>query len=83
MTTDQAQAAADTVERVIGNGLTIAGGDLRTDHARRAARLGLPNEAPGGGNWQIVIERDPIQQFVGRLRAPDRRRGDERDVQVQ
>lgn len=65
ISTEQAQAAADTVERVVGSGLTIAGADLATqissDELRGWVYL---QEAPGGGNWQVVIERDPIRQFV-------------------
>ena len=65
ITTAQAQAAADTVERVVGVGLTVSGSNLSTqitsDELRGWVYL---NEAPGGGNWQVVIERDPIQQFV-------------------
>jgi vancomycin resistance protein YoaR len=65
ISTDQAQAAADTFERVVGSGVTIAGADLSTqitpDELRGWAYL---QEAPSGGNWQVVIERDPIRQFV-------------------
>ena len=65
ITTEQAQAAADTVDRVVGDGLQISGADITAqispDELRGWVYL---NEAPGGGNWQVVIERDPIHQFV-------------------
>jgi vancomycin resistance protein YoaR len=65
ITTEQAQAAADTVERVIGNGLTVSGGNISAqitaDELRGWVYL---NEAPTGGDWQVVIQRDPIEQFV-------------------
>ncbi|HEY7025953.1 MAG TPA: VanW family protein [Candidatus Limnocylindrales bacterium] len=65
ISTDQAQAAADTYERVVGSGVSIAGAELSTqitaDELRGWSYL---QEAPGGGAWQVVIERDPIRQFV-------------------
>jgi vancomycin resistance protein YoaR len=65
ISTEQAQQAVDTVERVVGSGLTIADGDtsaqITPDMLRGWVYL---NEAPGGGNWQITIERDPVRQFV-------------------
>ena len=65
ISTEQAQAAADTVERVVGGGITVAGADLSTQISEDALRGWVfLQEAPGGGNWQVVIERDPIHQFV-------------------
>ncbi len=65
ISTDQAQAAADTIERVVAGGLTVSGAELTTrisaDELRGWVYL---NEGQGGGNWQVVIERDPIRQFV-------------------
>jgi vancomycin resistance protein YoaR len=70
ISTEQAQAASDTLERVIAGGITVAGQDLTTqitaDELRGWVSL---QEAPGGGNWQVVIQRDPIQQFVANYAA--------------
>jgi vancomycin resistance protein YoaR len=70
ISTEQAQAAADKIERVVGSGIAIAGGDLATqisaDELRGWVYLA---EAPGGGDWQVVIDRDPIQQFVANYAA--------------
>ena len=65
ISTEQAQAAADTVERVVSGGVTVAGADLSTQISEDTLRGWVfLQEAPGGGNWQVVIERDPIRQFV-------------------
>src|SRR3954451_1894669 len=68
ITTDQAQAAADTVERVVGGGLAVAGADVSAQISEDELRGWVSlNESPGGGNWQVVIQRDPIRQFVSDL----------------
>src|SRR4051794_21050240 len=68
VTTDQAQAAADTVERVVGGGLAVAGADVSAQISEDELRGWVYlNESPGGGNWQVVIQRDPIRQFVSDL----------------
>ena len=64
VSTDQAQAASDTVERVIGNGLTIAGSDLTATITADELRGWVYLNDAGNGNWQLVIQRDPIHQFV-------------------
>lgn len=65
VTTAEAQAAADLAERVMGSELRIAGAELSTtissDALRGWVRL---EESAAGGNWQLVIERDPVAQFV-------------------
>ena len=40
------------------------GPQITPDELRGWAYL---QEAPTGGNWQVVIERDPIRQFVAVL----------------
>src|SRR3954452_20774692 len=66
--TEQAQAAADTIERVVAGGLAVSGGDVSAQINEDVLRGWVYlNEAPGGGNWQVVIERDPVQQFVSDL----------------
>ena len=65
ISTEQAQAAADTLERVVGGGINIAGADLSTQISEDTLRGWVYlQEAPGGGNWQVVVQRDPIAQFV-------------------
>lgn len=64
VSTDQAQAAVDAVERVLGSGLTIAGADLSTQITADELRGWVYLNDAGNGNWQVVIERDPIRQFV-------------------
>lgn len=63
--TAEAQAAADLAERVVSADLAVSGADLSTavtsDVLRGWVHL---DEAPSGGDWQLVIERDPIVQFV-------------------
>lgn len=65
VTTAQAQAASDSYERVVDSDLTVTGADLSTtipsDVLRGWVHL---QQAPGNGNWQIVIAHDPIAQFV-------------------
>jgi vancomycin resistance protein YoaR len=65
VSTAEAQAAADIAERVIGSDLTVAAADLSTtinsDVLRGWVHL---DESPNGGDWQLVIERAPIAQFV-------------------
>ncbi len=64
VSTEEAQAAVDTFDRVVGSGLSIAGGDLSTQISADELRgWTLLNDA-GNGDWQVVIERDPIHQFV-------------------
>ncbi|HEY5489433.1 MAG TPA: VanW family protein [Candidatus Limnocylindrales bacterium] len=65
VTTAQAQAAADSYERVVGSDLTVAGADLSTTITSDVLRGWVHlQQGPGNGNWQIVIEHDPIAQFV-------------------
>jgi vancomycin resistance protein YoaR len=64
VTTQQAQAAADTVERVVGSGLTIAGADLSTQITADELRGWVYLTEAGPGNWQVVVDRAPIEQFV-------------------
>jgi vancomycin resistance protein YoaR len=63
--TAEAQTAVDLVERVVGSDLTVSGAELSTaitsDTLRGWARL---EESPAGGDWQMVVERDPVAQFV-------------------
>jgi vancomycin resistance protein YoaR len=68
VTTDQAQAAADTVERVVGGGLAVGGADVSAQISEDELRGWVYlDESPGGGKWQVVIQRDPIRQFVSDL----------------
>lgn len=65
VSTEQAQAAADTVERVVGTGLTVQGAELSTEITSDVLRGWVYlDDSAGAGNWQLVIERDPIHQFV-------------------
>ena len=65
VTTAQAQAASDSYERVVSSDLTVTGADLSTTIPSDVLRGWVHLEqAPGSGNWQIVIEHDPIAQFV-------------------
>jgi vancomycin resistance protein YoaR len=65
VSTAEAQVAADMAERVIGGDLTIAGADLTTTITSDVLRGWVHlEESPAGGDWQLVIERDPIEQFV-------------------
>jgi len=63
--TAEAQAAVDLVESVVAAPLTVSGAELTTaitsDTLRGWVRL---EEAPTGGDWSLVIERAPIEQFV-------------------
>jgi vancomycin resistance protein YoaR len=65
VTTAQAQAASDSYERVVDSDLTVTGADLSTTIPSAVLRGWVHlQQAPGNGNWQIVIEHDPIAQFV-------------------
>jgi vancomycin resistance protein YoaR len=65
ISTEQAQGAADTVERVVGSGLTVQGAELSTDISSDVLRGWVYlDDSAGPGNWQVVIERDPIRQLV-------------------
>ncbi len=63
--TAEAQAAVDLVESVVAGELSVSGADLTTaitsDVLRGWVRL---EEAPTGGDWSLVIERAPVEQFV-------------------
>ena len=65
VSTEEAQAAADLVEHVVGAGLTVSGADLSasisSDELRGWVHL---DESATGGHWQLVIEREPVRQFV-------------------
>ncbi len=62
--TAQAQAAVDTVERVVGASLAVAGAELSTEIPADALRGWVHLDETGPGQWQLVIERDPVRQFV-------------------
>ena len=63
--TAEAQAALDLAERVVAADLGVAGAELSTaitsDALRGWVRL---DESATGGDWQLVIERQPVEQFV-------------------
>ncbi len=63
--TAEAQAAVDLVESVVAAPLTVSAAELSTaitsDTLRGWVRL---EEAATGGDWSMVIERAPIEQFV-------------------
>jgi len=63
--TAEAQAAVDLAERVVSGSMTVSEAELSTtitsDMLRGWVRL---QEASTGGDWQLVIEREPIAQFV-------------------
>jgi vancomycin resistance protein YoaR len=64
VTTAQAQAAADTAERVVGSGLVVAGAELSTEITSDVLRGWVHLDEVGLGEWQLVIARDPVRQFV-------------------
>lgn len=63
--TGQAQAAANLAESVVAGDLRVAGAELSTaitsDVLRGWVRL---DAGPAAGDWQLVIEREPVEQFV-------------------
>jgi vancomycin resistance protein YoaR len=67
ITTDQAQAAVDRVERVTATGVTVSGGGesatVSADELRGWVRL----DEVAAGNWEVVIEREPAAQVVALL----------------
>lgn len=65
VTTAQAQAAVDAVERVVGTGLAVSGAELTTEIPSDVLR-GWVHLEPAGtpGEWRVVIEREPVRQFV-------------------
>ena len=64
VTTAQAQAAADSAERVVATGLTLQGAELTTEITSEALRGWVHLQEAGAGEWQLVIEREPVRQFV-------------------
>ncbi len=65
VTTEQAQAAADLFEHVVGSAITIHGAELTTDITPDMLRGWVHLvESPAGGTWQLVIEREPVRQFI-------------------
>lgn len=64
VTTAQAQAAADTAERVVATGVTMQGAELSTEITSDMLRGWVHLQEAGLGQWQLVIEREPVRQFV-------------------
>jgi vancomycin resistance protein YoaR len=65
VTTEQVQAAVDLYEHVVSSGMTIHGAELSTEITPDMLRGWVHlDEAPTGDSWQLVIEREPVRQFV-------------------
>ncbi|HSH22247.1 MAG TPA: VanW family protein, partial [Candidatus Caenarcaniphilales bacterium] len=64
VTTAQAQAAVDRLERVVATDLTITGGGDSTQIDADAIRGWVWLQEVGAGEWSLVIEDDPIRQAV-------------------
>jgi vancomycin resistance protein YoaR len=64
VTTAQAQSAADTAERVVATSLTMQGAELSAEITSDMLRGWVHLQEVGVGQWQLVIEREPIRQFV-------------------
>lgn len=69
VTTAQAQLAVDRAERVAGADLVLTDG--ADDHTLTAETIRgwIALEASGPGAWNIVLERQPVAQFVAQLSA--------------
>ena len=67
ISTAQAQAAADRAERVTSENLAISAAESTTaiDAATLRGWVRLDETSPG--NWQLMIEQEPITQFVRHL----------------
>jgi vancomycin resistance protein YoaR len=68
VTTEQAQAAADQAEHVVADSVVVSAADrsatITADQLRGWVHL---DAAPGGGSWQLTIERGPVDQWVQNL----------------
>jgi vancomycin resistance protein YoaR len=64
ITTAQVQSAVDTVERVVSSGLVVSGAELTTEITSDALRGWVHLNETAPGEWQVVIEREPVRQFV-------------------
>lgn len=64
VSTEVAQAAADTAQRVVASGLTLSGADLSTtiDPAILSGWVHL--DEVGVGEWDLSIEAEPIAEYV-------------------
>jgi vancomycin resistance protein YoaR len=69
VTTAQAQAAVDRLERVAATDLVLTGGDSSTRIPADAIRGWLRLEEVGVGQWVIAIKDDPIRQLVAQHAA--------------
>ena len=83
ISTDQAQAAADTFERVVGSGRNHRGRrSVDPDHAGRAARLGLPPGSPERRQLAGRYRARPDPPVRVGLRDSDGRRPNQRDIRL-
>ena len=64
ISTEQAQAAADLAERVTATSLSINGAELTTEITPDVLRGWVHLDETPTGDWQLVIPREPVRQFV-------------------
>jgi len=65
VSTEHAQAAVDMVERVVGASMTVSAEDLSTEIPSDVLRGWVHlDETAAGGDWNLTVERSPIEQFV-------------------
>lgn len=67
ITTAQAQAAADRAERVTSANLAISAAETNATIDAATLRGWVRLDETSAGNWQLIIEQEPITQFVRQL----------------
>jgi len=68
VSTEHAQAAVDMVERVVGASMTVSAEDLSTEIPSDVLRGWVHlDETAAGGDWNLTVERSPIEQFTIRI----------------
>ena len=69
VTTEQAQAAADQAEAVVGNGLSLSGENLTTNIDPDVLRGWVYLNEVSLGDWQLSIAPEPISQYLAAYAA--------------
>jgi vancomycin resistance protein YoaR len=69
VTTEMAQTAVDRVERVAGDDITLSGDGVTQTITSDTIRGWIRLEPAGTGQWNVVVEPDPITQAVSQVSA--------------
>ena len=69
VTTEMAQAAVDRVERVVGADIVLSGDGQTQTISSDSIRGWIRLEPAGAGQWNVVVERAPVDQAVAQISA--------------